>query len=117
MQVLSWYKLVERNTPPSQQEMSRMGSHRRTVSSGWLVDTKAACQASRRARAAGPGRRPRVTVLHEPKELVGGFAILRTNSRRSYPTGQQFLQVVGEGDEASQLRRGRGKLRHKAAPA
>ena len=35
----------------------------------------------------------------EAKELVGGFAILRTNSKgEAIQLAKQFLQVVGEGE-------------------
>ena len=102
MKFLSLYKSVERNTPPSQEEMSRMGQLIEDgFKAGWLVATEGCLPSALGARVRRSGEKTTVTdgPFTEAKELVGGFAILRTNSKEeAIQLAKQFLQVVGEGE-------------------
>ena len=102
MKFLSLYKSVERNTPPSQEEMSRMGQLIEDgFKAGWLVATEGCLPSALGARVRRAGEKTTVTdgPFTEAKELVGGFAILRTNSKEeAIQLAKQFLQVVGEGE-------------------
>jgi hypothetical protein len=102
MKFLSLYKSVERNTPPSQEEMSRMGKLIEDgFKAGWLVATEGCLPSALGARVRLSGDKLTVTdgPFTEAKELVGGFAILRTNSKEeAIQLAKQFLQVVGEGE-------------------
>jgi len=102
MKFLSLYKSAERNTPPSQEEMSRMGKLIEDgFKAGWLVATEGCLPSALGARVRRSGEKISVTdgPFTEAKELVGGFAILRTNSKEeAIQLAKQFLQVVGEGE-------------------
>ena len=102
MKFLSMYKSVERNTPPSQEEMSRMGKLIEDgFKAGWLVATEGCLPSALGARVRRSGENITVTdgPFSEAKEVVGGFAILRTNSKEeAIQLAKQFLQVVGEGE-------------------
>jgi len=68
---------------------------------GWLVATEGCLPSALGARVRRTGDRTTVTdgPFTEAKELVGGFAILRTNSKEeAIQLAKQFLQVVGEGE-------------------
>jgi hypothetical protein len=102
MKFLSLYKSVERNTPPSQEEMSVMGKLIEDgFKAGWLVATEGCLPSALGARVRRSGGSLTVTdgPFTEAKELVGGFAILRTNSKEeAIQLAKEFLQVVGEGE-------------------
>jgi hypothetical protein len=102
MKFLSLYKSVERNTPPSQEEMSRMGQLIEDgFKAGWLVATEGCLPSALGARVRRSDGNLTVTdgPFTEAKELVGGFAILRTNSKEeAIELAKQFLKVVGEGE-------------------
>jgi hypothetical protein len=68
---------------------------------GWLVATEGCLPSALGARVRRTGEKTTVTdgPFTEAKELVGGFAILRTNSKQeAIQLAKQFLQVVGEGE-------------------
>src|SRR5207302_1682303 len=102
MKFLSMYKSPERNTPPSQEEMSRMGTLiEEGFKAGWLVATEGCLPSALGARVRRFGEKTTVTdgPFTESKELVGGFAILRTDSKEeAIQLAKQFLQVVGDGE-------------------
>ena len=102
MKFLSIYKAVERNTPPTQEEMANMGKLiEEGMKAGWLLSTEGCLPStlgSRVRRSSG-----KVTVIDGPftesKELVGGFAILKANSKEeAIRLAKDFLSVVGEGE-------------------
>jgi hypothetical protein len=102
MKFLSIYKAVERNTPPTQEEMASMGRLiEEGMKAGWLLSTEGCLPSalgSRVRRSSG-----KVTVIDGPftesKEVVGGFAILRANSKEeAIRLAKDFLSVVGEGE-------------------
>jgi len=102
MKFLSLYKSVERNTPPSQEEMSKMGKLIEDgFKGGWLVATEGCLPSALGARVRRSGEKITVTdgPFTEAKELVGGFAILRTNSKEeAIQLAKEFLHVAGEGE-------------------
>src|SRR5712691_7255921 len=102
MKFLSMYKSVERNAPPSQEEMTAMGKLiEEGMKSGWLVATEGCLPSALGARVRRSDGKLSVTdgPFTEAKEVVGGFAILRANSKQEpIQLAKDFLQVVGEGE-------------------
>jgi hypothetical protein len=102
MKFLSIYKTVERNTPPSQEEMSKMGKLiEEGMKAGWLVGTEGCLPSALGARVRLSNSKLTVTdgPFTEAKELVGGFAILRVNSKEeAIELAKKFLPVAGDGE-------------------
>ena len=102
MKFLSMYKSVERNTPPSQEEMAKMGKLvEEGMKAGWLVATEGCLPTALGARVRNSNGKLTVTdgPFTEAKEVVGGFAILRANSKaEAIQLAKDFLQAVGEGE-------------------
>ena len=102
MKFLSIYKTVERHTPPSQEEMAKMGKLvEEGMKAGWLLATEGCLPTALGARVRKSNGKVTVTdgPFTEAKEVVGGFAILRANSKEeAIQLARDFLQVVGEGE-------------------
>lgn len=102
MKFLSIYKHVERNTPPSQEEMVRMGKLvEEGMKAGWLLATEGCLPSALGARIRRDGTKLSVTdgPFTEAKEVVGGFAILKAGSKEeAIQLCRNFLQVAGEGE-------------------
>jgi hypothetical protein len=102
MKFLSIYKSAERGVPPSQEEMSRMGQLiEEGMKAGTLLATEGCLPSALGARVRFSGGKLTVTdgPFTEAKEVVGGFAILRANSKaEAIEMVKNFLQVVGEGE-------------------
>jgi hypothetical protein len=102
MKFLSIYKAPERNAPPSQEEMAKMGKLVEDgMKSGYLVGTEGCLPSAFGARVRLSDGKVNVTdgPFTEAKEVVGGFAILRANSKEeALEYVRQFLQAVGEGE-------------------
>jgi hypothetical protein len=102
MKFLSMYKSVERNTPPSPEEMARMGKLvEEGMKAGWLLATEGCLPSALGARVRASNGKLSVTdgPFTESKEVVGGFAILRANSKKeAIQLAKDFLQVVGDGE-------------------
>jgi len=102
MRFLSIYKSPERNTPPSQQEMERMGKLiEEGMKKGWLLGTEGCLPSALGARVRLSDGNFTVTdgPFAESKELVGGFAILQANSKQeAIELARDFLRVVGQGE-------------------
>jgi hypothetical protein len=102
MKFLSMYKSVERNAPPSQEEMNKMGKLvEEGMKAGWLLATEGCLPSALGARVRSTNGKLSVTdgPFTESKELVGGFAILRANSKEeAIQLAKDFLKVVGEGE-------------------
>lgn len=108
MRFLSIYKCVERNTPPTQAEMEHMGKLiAEGMKSGWLLGTEGCLPSALGARVRRSGGQVNVTdgPFTEAKEVVGGFAILKANSKEeAIQMAKDFLAVVGQGEcEVRQL--------------
>lgn len=102
MRFLSIYKTVDRTTPPTQEEMARMGKLiEEGMKEGWLLSTEGCLPTALGARVRQSGGKLSVTdgPFTEAKEMVGGFAILKVNSRQeAIELARKFLQVAGEGE-------------------
>lgn len=102
MKFLSIYKSAERGVPPSQEEMTKMGKLVEDgMKAGFLLATEGCLPSALGARVRISGGKVTVTdgPFTEAKELVGGFAILRANSKEeAVEMAKNFLQVVGDGE-------------------
>lgn len=108
MKFLSIYKTVERNVPPSQQEMARMGKLvQDAMQAGWLLATEGCLPTALgvRVRISNGNFSVIDGPFTEAKEQVGGFAILKANSKEeAIQLTKDFLSVVGQGEcEVRQL--------------
>jgi hypothetical protein len=111
MKFLSIYKTAERNTPPTQDEMTAMGKLiQEGMKAGWLLATEGCLPTALGAKVRRSGDKIIVTdgPFTETKEVVGGFAILKANSKQeAIELTRQFLRVAGEGEcELRQLYEG-----------
>ena len=102
MKFLSLYKSVERNTPPSPEEMTKMGKLvEEGMKAGWLLGTEGCLPSALGARVRSSNGKLTVTdgPFTESKEVVGGFAILQASSKEeAIQLAKDFLQVVGDGE-------------------
>lgn len=102
MKFLSVYQTAERSTPPSQEEMARMGRLiEEGFKSGWLVATEGCLPSAlgARVRRSGSNITLKDGPFTESKELVGGFAILKVNSKQeAIELTRKFLEVAGDGE-------------------
>ena len=102
MRFLSIYKTVERTTPPSQDEMAKMGKLvEEGMKAGWLVATEGCLPSVLGARVRRTNGNISVTdgPFIETKELVGGFAILEANSKEeAIELARNFLKSAGDGE-------------------
>ena len=102
MRFLSIYKHVETNTPPTAEEMETMGKLvQEGFQKGWLLATEGCLPSALGARVRKENGRITATdgPFTEAKELVGGFAILKANSREeAVELARQFLSHVGDGE-------------------
>jgi hypothetical protein len=102
MRFLSIYTVAERSTPPTPQEMERMGKLvEEGMKAGWLLATEGCLPTALGARVRRTHDDVTVTdgPFTESKEVVGGFAILKANSKQeAIELARYFLQVAGEGE-------------------
>ena len=102
MRFLSIFKTVERNTPPSQEEMAAMGKLiEEAMKAGWLLSTEGCLPSNLGARVRRSDGKVTVTdgPFTESKELVGGFAILKVNSKaEAIELTKNFLSYMGQGE-------------------
>jgi len=102
MRFLSIYKTVERTTPPTQEEMASMGKLiEEGMKAGWLLGTEGCLPTAMGARVRRSHGDVSVTdgPFTESKEMVGGFAILKANSKQeAIELTKHFLSVVGQGE-------------------
>ena len=102
MKFLSIYKTAERSTPPTQQEMAVMGKLvEQGFKEGWLLATEGCLPSVLGARVRKSAGNISVTdgPFTESKEVVGGFAILKANSKEeAIQLAKDFLKVAGEGE-------------------
>jgi hypothetical protein len=102
MRFLSIYKTVERNTPPPPEEMAAMAKLVEDgMKAGWLLATEGCLPTAYGARV----RRSEgnLSVMDGPfaetKEVVGGFAILKADSKeQAIEMAKVFLGHVGQGE-------------------
>ena len=102
MKFLSIYKTVERDAPPTQEEMDKMG---KLIEIGMKAGTLLAVEG---CMPSATGARVRlstgnVTVMDGPftesKEVIGGLAILQANSKEeAVAMVREFLHTAGDGE-------------------
>jgi hypothetical protein len=102
MRFLSIYKTTERTTPPTAQEMTTMGKLiEEGMKKGWLLATEGCLPSTLGARVRRSDGKISVTdgPFTEAKELVGGFALLKADSKQeAIELARQFLKVAGDGE-------------------
>lgn len=102
MRFLSIYKTVERNTPPTLEEMVAMGKLvEEGMRAGWLLATEGCLPTALGARVRQSEAKVTVTdgPFTETKEMVGGLAILKANSKaEAIELAKTFLGHVGQGE-------------------
>lgn len=102
MRFLSIYKNVERNTPPTPEEMATMGKLiEEGFKSGWLLATEGCLPSALGSRVRIDSGKVTVSdgPFTESKEVVGGFALLQAPSKEAaIELTRQFLQVTGRGE-------------------
>lgn len=102
MRFLSIFKSEETGTPPTPDEMARMGQLiEEAMREGWLISTEGCLPSALGARVRRSG--DKVTVADGPftesKELVGGFAILEAASKEeAIELCRRFLDSAGDGE-------------------
>jgi hypothetical protein len=89
-------------TPPTQDEMVRMGQLiDEFTSSGVLLSTEGCLPSAKGARVQLANGKITVTdgPFTEAKEIVGGFAIIRADSKEeAIEHTKKFLRVAGDGE-------------------
>jgi hypothetical protein len=102
MKFLSIYKNVERNAPPSQEEMDRMGTLiEEGMKAGYLLAVEGCLPTALGARVRLSNGKVTVTdgPFTEAKEAIGGLAILRANSKaEAIEIARHFLGIAGDGE-------------------
>jgi hypothetical protein len=92
----------EGSAPPSQQEMAAMGQFiEESFKSGVLLATEGCLPSALGARVRLSGGQFTVTdgPFAEAKELIGGFALIRTNSKEeAVEMTKRFLKIAGGGE-------------------
>ena len=102
MRFLSIYKTVERNAPPSPEEMAKMGKLVEDgFKSGYLQATEGCLPTALGARVRLSQGKITVTdgPFTEAKEVVAGFAIINVKSKEeAIQSAKDFIQVAGDGE-------------------
>jgi hypothetical protein len=102
MRYLSIYRSTEKSVPPTQEEMAKMGKLVEDgFKAGYLLATEGCMPSATGARVRHNTGKLTVTdgPFTEAKEVIGGMAILKANSKQeAIELVKQFLQVVGEGE-------------------
>jgi hypothetical protein len=102
MKFLSIYKTAETGAPPTQEDMDKMGKLiEEGMKAGYLLGVEGCLPSATGARVRLSNGKVTVTdgPFAESKEIVGGFALLRANSKKeAIELVRQFLQVAGDGE-------------------
>lgn len=102
MRFLSIYKAVERNSPPSSEEIGRMGDFiEEMIREGKLISTEGCLPTVKGARVRKSGSKITVTdgPFAESKEVIAGFALIEAASKEeAIELGKRFLEVAGDGE-------------------
>lgn len=102
MRFLTIFNSVERDTPPTEDEMASMGKFiEDAAKAGWLLSTEGCLPTSLGARVRLADGKITVTdgPFSESKEVVGGFALIQAHSKEeAIALTKQFLGVAGDGE-------------------
>ena len=102
MRFLSIYRTKESNEPLSPQHMAEMGKLiEEMTKAGTLLATEGCLPSSKGARVRRAAEKLTVTdgPFTEAKEVIGGFALLKANSKQeAIELTKRFLTVAGDGE-------------------
>lgn len=103
MRFLSIYKPSKaEGAPPNQNEMAEMGKLiEEGFREGWLLSTEGCLPSAKGARVRQSDGKVQVTdgPFAEAKEVIGGFAMLRANSKAdAIELTRRFLKIAGDGE-------------------
>jgi hypothetical protein len=103
MKFLCLYKPAKKEgTPPTQQEMERMGKLIEDwMKAGVLLATEGCLPSSLGARVRQSNGKISITdgPFTESKEIVGGFALIKVNSKEeAIERTKIFLNIAGDGE-------------------
>ena len=103
MRFLCLYKSAKaEGTPPTQTEMEKMGKYvEESFKSGILLATEGCLPSALGVRVRLTGGTFKVTdgPFTEAKELVGGFALIKTNSKQeAVDFTKKFMTLAGDGE-------------------
>jgi hypothetical protein len=103
MKFLCLYKPAKpEGTPPTQEEMAAMGKLiDKSMKSGVLLATEGCLPSAKGARVRLSGGKFTVKdgPFTESKEIVGGFALIRANSKEeAIEYTKDFLKIAGDGE-------------------
>src|SRR5579863_848347 len=102
MKFISVYKTAERQTPPTQEEMDRMGKLiEEGMRAGWLLAVEGCMPSVTGARVRKANGTTIVTdgPFAETKELIGGLAILNADSKEhAVQLVKYFLGHAADGE-------------------
>jgi hypothetical protein len=102
MRFLSVYKTVETGLPPTQEEMASMRKLiEEGMKAGYLLAVEGCLPSAKGARVRQSNGLVVVTdgPFAETKELIGGFAILKADTREhAVKLAQHFLGIAGDGE-------------------
>ncbi len=102
MRFLAVFKTTERNEPPSQEEMDRMGELiNEGMKAGYLLGNEGCLPTALGARVRS--REGKISVTDGPfteaKEVIGGMAILKVDSKEeAIELTRKFLAIAGDGE-------------------
>jgi hypothetical protein len=99
MRFISIYTHEGRNTPPTQEEIARMGALIEDgMKAGWLIATEGVQFGGNGTRVHSSGAEITVTdgPFTEAKEVIGGYALLKADSKAEViELCRRFLKVAG----------------------
>jgi|SRR6516164_8725665 hypothetical protein len=102
MRFLSFYKCVEKNEPPTPENVAKMGALiAESQKAGVLLSTEGCKPSVYGFRVRRCGKELTVTdgPFTESKEVIGGFALMQVKSKEEMIEGiKKFLQVAGDGE-------------------
>ena len=102
MRFLSIYKSVEKNEPPTPENVAKMGALiEEAMKGGGLLATEGCKPSVHGFRVRRTGKQITVTdgPFTESKEVVGGFALLQAKTKEEVIESiKEFLQVAGDGE-------------------
>jgi hypothetical protein len=102
MKFLSVYKTAENNTPPTQEEMTKMGKLVEDgMKAGFLLAVEGCMPSAMGARVRLLNGK--LTVVDGPftesKEIIGGLAVIQADSKEeAVERVKEFLSVAGDGE-------------------
>jgi hypothetical protein len=101
MRFISLFTHVDKGVPPTQDEMAKMGKLvEEGMKAGWLIATEGVHGGSNGFRVQSTGGKIEVTdgPFAEAKEVIGGYALMRANSKEEViELTRKFLKVAGDG--------------------